>query len=150
MTKEYRSELLDEIKSRFPVQSVKIHGPRRVYIRIDRDNVHECSRFLFANKGLRLAIMTGIDTREGIEILYHFTHDEAGTFYTLKTVVPKDDPKIQSLADVTQAANWIEREIRELLGVEFVGHPDPRPLLTADDWPATACPLRRDYVKGEQ
>jgi len=146
MKKEYSKEILDEIGARFPDASVKIHAPRRTYVSVPRDDVHELARFLFKEKSCRLAIATGIDKRDGIEILYHFSHDPSGTFYNIKTLVPKDDPTIKSLTDFLPAANWIEREIHELLGVDFAGHPNLVPLLTAETWPEDLYPLRRDYA----
>lgn len=150
MKKEYSKEILDEIGARFTSASVKIHSPRRTYISVPRDDVHELASFLFAVKGCRLSIATGIDKRDGIEILYHFSHDPSGTYYNIKTLVPKDDPTIKSLADFLPAANWIEREIHELLGVTFTGHPNLVPLLTAETWPGDLYPLRRDYADEHQ
>lgn len=147
MNKEYSKELLDKIKERFPEVEIKIHSPRRTYLKIDRNKVYEFAHYLYSELKCRLSIATGIDTREGIEILYHFSHDPSGTYYNIKTIVPKDDPKIKSLADFLPAANWIEREIHELLGVNFEGHPNLVPLLTAEDWPEDVYPLRRDYEK---
>jgi len=146
MKKEYSKAILDEIGKKFPEVSVKIHSPRRIYLRIPREKVYDFAKFLFEEKGCRLSIATGIDTRDGIEILYHFSLDEAGTYYNIKTVIPKDDPKIKSIAPFLPAANWIEREIHELLGVDFVGHPNLKPLLTAETWPSDLYPLRRDYA----
>ena len=146
MKKEYSKEILDEIGTKFPGASVKIHAPRRTYIRVPRDDVYEFAKFLFKEKQCRLSIATGIDKRDGIEILYHFSHDASGTYYNIKTLVPKDDPKIKSLSDFLPAANWIEREIHELLGIDFTGHPNLAPLLTAETWPADLHPLRRDYA----
>ena len=146
MKKEYSKQLLDEIGTKFPEASVKIHAPRRTYVIVSRDYVYELAKFLFAEKGCRLSIATGIDKRDGVEILYHFSHDETGTYYNIKTLIPKDNLKIKSLADFLPAANWIEREMHELLGVDFVGHPNLVPLLTAETWPADLHPLRRDYA----
>jgi Ni,Fe-hydrogenase III component G len=143
------AEFINSIAVKFPDISVKVHSPRRVYIRIERDLAFDLARYLYREKGCRLSTATGIDTRDGFEILYHFSRDPTGVYYTVKTIVPKDDPKIRSLAVFLPAANWIEREIRELLGVEFVGHPNPAPLLTPEDWPADKYPLRRDYDAGE-
>lgn len=145
MKKEYSQEILGEIKNKFPEVSIKIHSPRRTYIKIPREKAYDLAKFLFEEKDFRLSTATGIDTREGIEIIYHFSDDERGTYYSIKTVVPKDDLKIKSLGDFLPAANWIEREIYELLGVEFIGHPNLTPLLTAEDWPQGTYPLRRDY-----
>jgi NADH-quinone oxidoreductase subunit C len=146
MKKEYSKEILDEISARFPNASVKIHAPRRTYVCVPRDDVHELARYLFKEKSCRLSIATGIDKRDGVEILYHFSHDPSGTYYNIKTLVPKDDPTIKSLTDFLPAANWIEREIHELLGVDFAGHPNLVPLLTAETWPEGLYPLRRDYA----
>lgn len=146
MKKEYSKDILDEIGAKFSEASVKIHAPRRTYIRVARDDVHELAEFLYKEKGCRLSIATGIDKRDGMEIIYHFSHDPSGTYYNIKTLVPKDDLKIKTLADFLPAANWIEREIHELLGVDFVGHPNLIPLLTAETWPEDLHPLRRDYA----
>ena len=101
---------------------------------------------MFREIGCRLSICTGSDTRSGFEILYHFSHDATGVIYSVRTLVPKDDPRIASVTPVMPAANWIEREMKELLGIEFVGHPNPVPLLTSDvDWDPEKHPLRRDY-----
>ncbi len=146
MKKQYSKKLLEEISEKFPEVSITIHSPRRTYIRISREKVYDFAKFLFEEKGFRLSIATGIDTRDGMEIIYHFSFDEAGTYYNIKTVIPKDDLRIRSLADFLPAANWIEREIHELLGVDFVGHPNLIPLLTAETWPSDLHPLRRDYA----
>lgn len=130
---------------KFPEAKIYEHSSRRLYITIPKEKIAELSKFLFAEHGLRFSICTGIDTRDGFEILYHFSQDRTGTYYTLKVLIPKDDPKIDSIAPWLPAANWIEREMRELLGIEFVGHPNPLPLLTAEDWPADKYPLRRDF-----
>jgi NADH-quinone oxidoreductase subunit C len=52
---------------------------------------------------------------------------------------------LESIAEICPAAEWIEREIWELLGVEFEGHPDLRHLLLDDNWPADDYPLRRNH-----
>jgi Ni,Fe-hydrogenase III component G len=143
------TEFINGIAAQFPDISVKVHSPRRVYIRIERDRAFELAQFLYREKGCRLSIATGIDTRDGFEILYHFSHDPTGVYYSIKTIVPKDDPKIRSLAVFLPAADWIEREMRELLGIEFIGHPNPVPLLTPENWPPGKYPLRRDFEAEE-
>ena len=57
---------------------------------------------------------------------------------------------MDSLANVFSGANWIEREIHEMLGVNFKGHPDLRKLLLSDDWPEGVCPLRADYKEWDK
>ena len=52
-------------------------------------------------------------------------------------------PEVPSVCGVWRTADWQEREVYDLLGVVFVGHPDPRRILLADDW--IGHPLRKDY-----
>jgi Ni,Fe-hydrogenase III component G len=64
---------------------------------------------------------------------------------SIKTKVEKPEPEIESIGAFYPAANWIEREINDILGVTFTNHPDPRRILMADDWPEGDYPLRRDF-----
>lgn len=145
-------ETLDGLLKLAPDAIVAEYNPRRLYIRIPRERLTEVAKYLHRDRGMRLSICTGLDTRDGYEVLYHFSEDSSGTMYTLKVLAPKDDPRIVSLASWFPAANWIEREMHELIGIDFPGHPDMKPLLTSDvDWDGEQRPLRRDYERrGEQ
>jgi len=61
----------------------------------------------------------------------------------LKVRLPSEDPRIATVTDVWPAANWLEREVWDLFGIVFDGHPDPRRLLMPEDW--EGYPLRKDY-----
>jgi len=136
------------LKQLVPEAEVHEHNPRRLYIKIPRNRLTEAAKYLHKDRGMRLSICTGIDTREGYEILYHFSEDSTGTMYTLKVLVPKDNPEVESQATWFPATDWIEREMHELLGIDFPGHPNLIPLLTSDaDWDKNKFPLRRDYER---
>jgi Ni,Fe-hydrogenase III component G len=122
-------------------------SPRRVYIEVQPEDIPETSRYLFRDLEARLSIATGADTPEAIEILYHWAFDQCGLFFTVRTKLNRDKPEIESIAPICKGAEWIEREMWELLGITFRNHPDVRHLLLADDWPEGKYPLRRDYVK---
>ncbi len=64
---------------------------------------------------------------------------------TIRTWGMKPNPEIDSVAQLFPGANFIEREMYDLLGIRFRNHPDPRRLILADDWPEGVYPLRRDY-----
>jgi len=138
-------KLQEEFLGKFPKAKVFKYNERRLYFTVPKEQIVEITKYLYKGKGLRLSTATGIDTREGFEILYHFSYDKFGTYFTIKVLIPKDNPKIHSIAPIYVAANWIEREIHELLGIDFEGHPNLIPLLTSEDWPKEKYPLRRDY-----
>jgi len=137
--------MIDDIKKKFPKIKVKVHNKQRVYFTVDRETSIPLCRYLFEDRGFRFSTATAIDTRDCFEILYHLSNDKTGVFYTVKAQIPKDEPWQESLGQYYPAFKWIEREIMELMGIEFKNHPDPRPLLTAEDWPKGKYPLRRDY-----
>ena len=85
-----------------------------------------------------------------IEILYHFLVEDINLLISLRVFLDRDKPEIESLAKDIEAFNWIEREMSELLGITFIGHPDPRRLLLADNWPEGVCPLRQDYEEWDK
>lgn len=121
----------------------------RAYVRVAPDNIASAVKVVFEQCGGRLATVSGIDTRDGIEILYHFPFDMDGVVVTLKTMVPKPLPEIDSVAPILPAAEWIERELHDLLGVSFRNHPRLERLILADDWPEGVYPLRREYTNAE-
>jgi NADH-quinone oxidoreductase subunit C len=61
----------------------------------------------------------------------------------VKVRLPGTDPHVATVSDVWPAANWLEREVWDLFGIAFDGHPDPRRLLMPEDW--DGFPLRKDY-----
>jgi NADH-quinone oxidoreductase subunit C len=67
----------------------------------------------------------------------------------LETAVPVDDAWVDTLTGVFRGAAWHERETAEMFGIDFRGHPDPRPLLLSDDG-ARAHPLRKDVALAER
>jgi NADH-quinone oxidoreductase subunit C len=86
-----------------------------------------------------------------IEVVYHVSSFSfPGRRFTLKLVLPrwKDGvvgqlPEVPSLCGVWRTADWQEREVYDLIGVKFLGHPDMTRILLGDDWEGH--PLRKDY-----
>lgn len=121
----------------------EVKSDHRVYIEIRPETVIEAAQLMFEEVGARLQIATGQDTGQGIEVMYHWALDTEDCVVTVWVTVPYSDPKLESIANFCPAAEWIEREMWELLGVEFIGHPDMRHLLLSDDWPKDNYPLRK-------
>ena len=117
---------------------------RRIYFSLRKEDIRETARFLFKDLGLRFSIASGMDTPRGFEILYHFSFDQTGEFYTARVLLEdKNNPRIDSIATIFPGAEWIEREMWEMLGIDFTGHPNLKRLLLSDDWPEGEYPLRQ-------
>ena len=73
---------------------------------------------------------TAVDWEErGLELVYHLYSIPLRQAVTIKAWTPSENPIVESVADIYEMANWAERECREMFGIEFIGHPDPRNLL---------------------
>jgi len=120
-------------------------SPERTFLDVTPDAVVDISRLMYEGLGARFQIASGVDTPTAIEILYHWAFDDPGRVITIRVYLDRDNPEIDSITPVCVAAEWIEREMWELLGIQFRNHPDLRHLLLSDDWPEGKYPLRRDY-----
>jgi NADH-quinone oxidoreductase subunit C len=97
-----------------------------------------------------LACLSGVDYPDHIEVVYHvFSIAHPGRGLVLKTAAPKSDAhgtvELPSVTGVWPGANWHEREVFDLLGVVFAGHPDLRRILMPEGFDG-GYPLRKDYV----
>lgn len=121
------------------------HNPKRIYADIDPDNLLDFARFLFRDLNARFIIASALDTpRGGLEIIYHFDFFQLPQVFSIRVFVKKPEPEVESISPVIKGAEWIEREIAELLGITFRNHPNPIHLILPDDWPEGNYPLRRD------
>ena len=77
------------------------------------------------------------------EMNYHLVSIPNRRKVRLRVRLSGDDPVIDSLVPVWPGANWLEREIFDLFGIQFTGHPDLRRILLPEDWEGH--PLRKDY-----
>ncbi len=142
-----RQEALDRIKAALGDRLVDLRerSAKRVFLTVSPEAVPEASRLMIDDLQARFQIATGVDSEDAIEVMYHWALDPLGCLITVQTSLDRDNPEIDSIAPFCPAAEWIEREMWELLGIRFRHHPDMRHLLLSDDWPEGKHPLRRDY-----
>lgn len=87
--------------------------------------------------------VSGIDFETHMEVVYHLVSIETKCELAVKLRADRGAPSIPSATPVWATANWNEREIYDLLGVDFPGHPDMRRIMMPDEW--VGHPLRKDY-----
>lgn len=142
-----REEVLSGIRTRFGdvILDFFDKSAKRVYIELQPRALVPVARHLFGELGARFHIASGLDSRTHLEVLYHFSVEALNLLVSLRVKLDKSDPRVDSLASTFKAAAWIEREMHELLGIQFSGNQDLRRLLLSEEWPAGVYPLRRDY-----
>ena len=128
--------------------------PAQTVIAVESGMIVELFAFLAENADLKmnyLSAITGIDRTDHIELVYFVSSLEYRHKLTIMTKVDRLGGKIESIQHIIPAANWFEREIWELYGVDFVNHPDLRRFLLPDDWDQGNPMLRdwegRDFVR---
>lgn len=87
--------------------------------------------------------LSGTDMDWGLGVTLHLQSLETKHKVAVRTYVPYDRPRVQSVSDLWGGVEWHEREAYDLVGIHFDGHPDLRRILTEDHW--TIHPLQRRY-----
>ena len=112
---------------------------------IDSGEILPVATHLYKNMGLRFIIATALHTRKGFEILYHFSLDSTGLILNIRVILPHNQPEIESLSNLFNASNWIEREMHELFGIDFKNHPNQEKLISEGNWAEGVYPYRKDF-----
>jgi NADH-quinone oxidoreductase subunit C len=118
---------------------------------VERGSLLSIMRLLRDEPGLDFEMLTdltavdwlGQETR--FEIVYHLYSLKQNHRVRIKSRVPESDPEIDSLVSLWPSADWMEREVWDLYGVRFRGHPDLRRILLYEEFEGH--PLRKDYPK---
>jgi len=146
-----------ELETEFPkaVQSVDRDDDSHHTVTLtDRDRLVDALTFLMERNVSHLVTISGVDTGEEIDVLYHLVrHAEDGDSdesltVTLAMSVPRDDPEIRTITDLMPGASMYERELMDMLGIEVLDHPNPKRFLLPDDWEGGS-PLRVEDGGGD-
>ncbi len=150
MNQQELNNRLSEIKDKL-IDDIQQKADNRIFLLCEEQNSYAINKFLFEDVPLRFLIATGIDSDDCFEVLYHYSYDQTGCMVTLKAFIrDREKPTIDSIAPFLPAAEWIEREIHDILGIDFNNHPDMRRLILSDDWPEGVYPLRKDAKMPEK
>ena len=118
-----------------------------VALTIPSDTIHEVLERSRDDQRLQMNLLrnqTAVDWEDrGLEIVYHLYSIPLRQAVTIKSWLPSEGAVVESVADLYEMADWAERECREMFGIEFIGHPDPRNLLLDED--LDIHPLRKSY-----
>ena len=87
--------------------------------------------------------LSGTDQETHLEVVYHLLSLSTKHDYCVKVKTNREEASIPSVTGVWSTANWNEREVYDLLGVDFTDHPNMTRIMLPDDW--VGYPLRKDY-----
>lgn len=116
---------------------------------VSREHLRPLAEFLAGDQELAftyLSDVTAVDRfpiEPRFELNYHLLSIPRRDSLRLRVSLPGDAPVIETVVPVWPTANWHEREIFDLFGIRFEGHPNLRRMLLPDDWEGH--PLRKDY-----
>jgi NADH-quinone oxidoreductase subunit C len=145
-----KSKLLDEIKKALGDKVIKawVQRERRIYIAIKGGDITDVTKGIHEMGFDHLSSVSGVEYEDRMECVYHVWSYEKRDLLTIRALVSKDDPRIDSVTPIYESANWLERETYDLLGIKFEGHPDLRRVLLPDDFKGH--PLRKDFELTEK
>jgi NADH-quinone oxidoreductase subunit C len=127
---------------------------------VDREHLVEVCRLLRDDPALQFALLADVTAADffpaepRFEVVYHFAclgsayvtpgaSPAPARRFRLKVRIAGADASVPTVTGIYPTANWLERELYDLMGLRFEGHPDLRRILMAEDW--VGHPLRKDY-----
>ena len=110
------------------------------WINLEARNLHDLLLHLKQGGFPRLSAISGVDTGKEIELIYHVFSD--GYYVNIRVPLPKKKLEIKTVTGIYPGANLFEREVHEMLGVDFPGHPNLEKLFLNENSPKN--PLRKD------
>ncbi|MEM2909480.1 MAG: NADH-quinone oxidoreductase subunit C [Nitrososphaerota archaeon] len=153
------NKLVDDLREKFgdKVLEVIVEPKKIVKILIAPDRIKDVAQYLKSEWGMDYVKgVTSVDlsrlpskAQDGLEVIYHVSSLSSdvlrGVTLSLSTKVSLSNPIMPSLVNIWKGAEMHEREVYEMLGVSFEGHPDLRRLILPEFW-SDKPPLRKEYV----
>jgi len=134
------NDLLAKIKAKHPQVEITENG----HIHVPVNHLVDFMRDLKDNFGFNyLTNLTATDYKDYMTVVYNPCIAERAEMLHVIVKIDRDNPQVPSMVPIWGGANWQEREVYDLLGINFIGHPDLRRILLAPDWEGH--PLRKDY-----
>lgn len=151
MSTDALSILAKRVQEAFPkgfLKAVQWRGD--LAVTVARDALHDVARFLHDDPALDFDYIVHVssvdwpDEEERFEVVYEFYSIRRRHRIRVKTRVPESDCVVDSLVDIWRGAEFMEREVFDMMGIRFRNHPDLRRILMPDDY-TEGYPLRKDF-----
>lgn len=139
--------IIEKLKEKFMVDILEVteKNQKRIIVTINPDSLLKIAGYLYNDAGLRFIIATAIHSKRGFEVHYHFSKDISGLILNLHVILDMKNPEVESLSNMFNASNWIEREMHELFGINFLNHPNQDKLISEGNWAEGVYPYRKEF-----
>ncbi len=142
-------KILQVLQEKAGATHEEFRGELHIFIR--REQIVDVLTFLRDEHAFSLlSVLTAVDywpqENPRFHVIYQLTSLTNNLSLQLRVPVNADQPSLPTATSVFEVANWREREVADMFGVTFEGHPDPRRILMPEDWDGH--PLRKDYPLG--
>ena len=142
-------KIVQALQEKFGVTFEEFRGETQVHIHAGK--LIEALTFLRDEQGFELlSAQTAIDywpqTAPRFHVIYQMTSMANKLWLQLRVPLDGDDPKLPTATKLYDSANWRERELMDMFGIQFEGHPDPRRILMPEE--TEGHPLRKDFPLG--
>lgn len=139
--------VIENLRKSFDTEVLEVtkKSERRATVCVKPDSIVSIAEYLYKTAGLRFIIASALHTKRGFEINYHFSLDSTGLVLNIHVIINRENPQIESLSNLFNASNWIEREIHELFGIDFLNHPNQEKLISEGNWAEGVYPYRKEF-----
>lgn len=110
-------------------------------LKVAKENLVELIKDLKSKGYDHLSLITGIDRKDKLEVVYHLHNMKENEYVVVRTET--SDERMPSISSLYPSANWEEREQYDMLGIVFEGHPNLKRLFLPESW--VGHPLRKNY-----
>ncbi len=141
------SNLVKRLENLISPRNFEVSVPRagRIFVRVSKEHLKKVIAFLKNDGFVHLSGITGLQSSDAFELLYHLSG--GGILLTVRINLPLNDDVAPTITDIIPGALLYEREIHDLFGVKFEGHPNLEPLILPEDWPKDVYPMRKSGTK---
>ena len=139
--------IIEKFKGKFNSDILEIitRNQKRIVATINPGSLLSVADYLYKTAEFRFIIASALHTKRGFEIHYHFSKDEIGLILNIHVILSSENPRVESLSNMFSASNWIEREMHELFGIDFLNHPNQEKLISEGNWAEGVYPYRKEF-----
>ncbi len=139
------TETFDRLAERFPSFELSYLEGKDPAIVVKAGNLVEVAKHLRDEEGYDYcSSITGVDYPDRFEVVYHlYSMEKEGGPVILKVQAAREDPEVPSVVSLWPGADWQEREVWDLMGIRFAGHPNLKRILMWEGFEGH--PLRKDF-----